>query len=38
MSEQQESEVFQSHTQDASGMPISITLVGPDCKHYTYKR
>lgn len=25
-------------TQDRSGMPTTITLMGPDGKHYTYKR
>lgn len=25
-------------TQDASGMPTTITLMGPDGKHYVYKR
>lgn len=24
--------------QDKSGMPITITLMGPDGRHYTYKR
>ena len=24
--------------QDKSGMPISITITGPDGRHYTYKR
>ena len=26
------------YTQDGSGMPTTITLVGPDGRHYTYKR
>lgn len=26
------------YTQDGSGMPMTITLVGPDGRHYTYKR
>ena len=25
-------------TQDSSGMPTTITLMGPDGRHYTYKR
>ena len=25
-------------TQDRSGMPTTMTLMGPDGKHYTYKR
>lgn len=25
-------------TQDRSGMPTTITLMGPDGRHYTYKR
>lgn len=25
-------------TQDKSGMPTTITLMGPDGRHYTYKR
>lgn len=29
---------YLSRTQDATGMPASITLVGPDGRHYTYKR
>lgn len=26
------------YTQDASGMPVTITLVGPNGSHYIYKR
>ena len=26
------------YTQDASGMPAAITLIGPDGRHHTYKR
>ena len=26
------------YTQDGSGMPTTITLIGPDGRHYTYKR
>lgn len=29
---------YLSHTQDATGMPVSITLMGKDGRHYTYKR
>ena len=25
-------------TEDKTGMPITITIIGPDGRHYTYKR